>query len=337
MPAPPLTHHDILALVEPFARRGRHVDPGACNRIERRIAFQPLEHPAGAAPGSPALRETLQLESFASGSFRLTRTLVPATGGPAATLQASGRQPAELLALVESVAPARQFQAGEGFVIARSLRFDAGSTQALLARGVAQFEGLSLTLTLPAARGVAADLLLQATGADAFDLPEDLLAVQGWDWARLARSREGWKSKLRLRGAAARRSARAEAALDLAAAHLTLTLAEPPGRFHERHVAARWGVVLRRSIPLLTTAALFVSVVLLPRFDLSESRGLWTLMYQVPTALLALAFCLQEMPQFEIPPRPRRSAAASWRVPHVAAGGALGGEAGRRRGLFRWR
>jgi len=333
MPAPPLTHHDILALAEPFARRGRHVDLVACNRLERRIAFRPVDH-AAAAPGSPALHETLALESFASGSFRLTRTLAPSGGGPAATLQSSGRRPAELFALVESVPPARQFQVGEGFVVARSLRFDAGSAQPVLARGVARLDGLSLTLNLPAARGAAADLLLQPTGAEAFDLPEDLLAVQGWDWARLARSREAWKSKLRLRGAAQRRSARAEAALDRAAAHLARTLAEPPGRFHDRHAAARWGVVARRAIPLATALGLLATIVLLPRFAIGESPGLWTLMYQVPTVLLAIAFCMQEMPQFEIPPRPRRSEAGSWRVPRESA---ATGEASRRRGRFGWR
>jgi len=96
-------------------------------------------------------------------------------------------------------------------------------------------------------------------------------------------------------------------------------------------------VAARRAIPLATAVGLFATVVLLPKFALGDSPGLWTLMYQVPTALLALAFCLQEMPQFEIPPRPRRSEAASWRRPREAAGGAAAGEAERRRGRFRWR
>ena len=40
MNAPPLTHHDILALAEPFARRGRRVDLAASDRIARRVVFQ---------------------------------------------------------------------------------------------------------------------------------------------------------------------------------------------------------------------------------------------------------------------------------------------------------
>jgi hypothetical protein len=40
----------------------------------------------------------------------------------------------------------------------------------------------------------------------------------------------------------------------------------------------------------------------------------WMLLYHVPTALVALSFWLQELPQFEIPPLPRRSSAATWRI-----------------------
>jgi hypothetical protein len=34
----------------------------------------------------------------------------------------------------------------------------------------------------------------------------------------------------------------------------------------------------------------------------------------VPTALIALSFCLQDLARFEIAPWPRRSAAPDWRV-----------------------
>ena len=40
----PLTHHEILRLIEPFTRRGRHVDLSATDRIERRIVFKPVVH-----------------------------------------------------------------------------------------------------------------------------------------------------------------------------------------------------------------------------------------------------------------------------------------------------
>ena len=314
----PLTHHDILGLVEPFARVGRHVDLVASNRLERRLVFKPAEH-AAAAPGTGPLKEVLHLDSFGTGTFRLTRTLTHPSGLQA-TLEALGPQPAALLAQVDAVAPQRQFRAGPGFVVARSYELEAAVP--VLRRGVVQADGLSLTMTVSAVRGVSADIVLaqSALGAApaaapgaALALPEDLLAVLGWDWARLIRKPGNWSSKLRLRGGAAKRTRSAEAALDTAAAHLAQTLAEPPSRFHDRHLAARRGVVLRRAIPLMTPVLLVITVLSLPRFDV-ESSPLWVLLYHVPTVCILLSFRLQELPQFEIPPWPRRSDATTWRV-----------------------
>jgi hypothetical protein len=302
----PLTHHDILGLVEPFARGGRHVDLAASNRLERRLVFKPAEHAAG------PLTEVLHLDSFGTGTFRLTRTLTH-PGGLQATLEALGPQPGALLARVDAVPPQRQFRAGAGFVVARSYALE-DAAEPVLRRGVVQADGLSLTMTVSAVRGVSADIQLAQSGTgDALALPEDLLAVLGWDWARLIRKPAGWSTKLRLRGGAARRTLTAEAALDAVAAHLARTLAEPPGRFHERHVAARRGVVFRRAIPLMTPVLLAATVLALPRFDV-ESSPLWVLLYHVPTVCILLSFRLQELPQFEIPPWPRRSDAPSWRA-----------------------
>jgi hypothetical protein len=317
MPAPPLTHHDILGLVEPFTRGGRHVDLASSNRLERRLVFKPAECAAD-MPDAGLLQEVLHLDSFGTGTFRLTRTLTHPSGLQA-TLEVLGPQPAALLAQIDGVAPQRQFRAGPGFVIARSYALDGSASVPVLRHGVVQVEALSLTMTVSAVRGVSADLLLvQAPGSasnvpgEMLALPEDLLAVLGWDWARLIRKPAGWSSKLRLRGGAARRTQSAEAALDQVAAHLAQTLAEAPGRFHDRHLAARRGVVFRRSIPLMTPVLLVIAVLALPRFDV-ESSPLWVLLYHVPTLCILLSFRLQELPQFEIPPWPRRSDAPNWR------------------------
>ena len=88
MSALPLTHHEMLALVEPFARRGRHIDLVATDRLARRILFRPVVHAMPTAP-DPGLRETLQLESLGTGSSRLTRRLA-LPGGLHATLTATG-------------------------------------------------------------------------------------------------------------------------------------------------------------------------------------------------------------------------------------------------------
>jgi hypothetical protein len=152
-------------------------------------------------------------------------------------------------------------------------------------------------------------------------LPQDLLAVLGWNWARLMPGRRqgapasgsaGWKTRLRLPGPALGRTARAEAALAQVAAHLALTLAESPERFHERHLAARWAVFFRRGIPVLNVTFMLMALWLMPHFEVGESPGLGLLLYHLPTLLIAGSFWLQEFPAFEIPPWPRRLRAANW-------------------------
>jgi hypothetical protein len=292
----PLSHHDVLELIEPFARRGHHVDLGASNRLERRLVFKPSE-----------VSQALQLEGSGTDFWRLTRTCTNAAGLKA-TLRASGSQPGELLARIEAFPAERHFREGPDWLVARSYECDAANDVQLM-QGVVQVDGLQLKLTVPASRRLSADVELVAHG---LDLPEDLLAVLGWNWARLVRGRTHWTSKLRLgRG---ERSHRAEAALDRAGAHLALTLSQPPGRYQERLRAARWGVVFRRSIPLLMAVALVAAALGLPHFDTSDRPWLWMALYHVPTALIALSFCLQDLARFEIPPWPRGSAAPDWRM-----------------------
>ena len=118
---------------------------------------------------------------------------------------------------------------------------------------------------------------------------------------------------MRLRGRAALRNARAETALALAATHLAQTLAEPPARFHDRLFAARRRAFLRRGIPTLTAITLLLTLAALAHLDGDRAPGLWMALYHVPTFLVALSFCLQELPRFGIPPWPRRLAEAAWR------------------------
>ena len=320
MSVPPLTHHEILGLVGPFTRAGRHVDLHASNRLERRLIFKPAEH--ASVPGAvPRMCEELELHSFGTGTCRLTRR-VTLPCGLSATLEAMGPEPGELLQRIESIPLEHHFRLGEGFAVARSYALDpkgargidAVAAPIVLTRGVARVEGLVLTLSLSSTRGISADLGLEPAAGEALALPEDLLAVLGWDWARLVRNGGGWKTRLRVRGGPARRTRKAENALDVAAAHLATTLAEAPARFHERWLGARWGVVLRRSIPVLTLAAILAAVLTLSRFKVKQDPGMWMLLFHVPTVLIAASFCLQELAQYEIPPLPRPSGAAHWRA-----------------------
>lgn len=313
MAAPPLTHHDILALVEPFARRGRHVDLAASQREERRLVFKPRADDASTSHAD--LRERLQLDCLDGGLYRLSRTLTPAEGAPA-TLVAQGRDLATLLADVEAVPAARHFASGPGFTIARSYTLERtrgdGSATLEMTQGVVHVASLVLTLRVSAVRRVAGDLTLEPAQGDKPTLPEDLLAVLGWNWARLVPIRQGWTSKVRLRGSPAERTARAEAALDAAAVHLATTLAAPPLRYHERLSRQRWGVFFRRGIPTFTAIALVVAALLLPSFLPDLSMPVWVALYHVPTVIVAVSFMMQELPRFEIPPWPRPLQAQGW-------------------------
>jgi hypothetical protein len=320
MPPPPLTHHQILALVEPFTRSGRQVDLAASDRLARRLHFKPVQRPGGDGMGT--LTESLQLECHESGNHRLTRVLAPAQGhgpGPSATLQAMGTDLARLLAQVDAVPAARQFDSGPGWQVARSHDLAAsagGGTPALVfSQGEAWLDGLQFQLRVMDVKNVAGDISLRPAPGERLALPQDLLAVMGWNWVRLVPATDGWTSKLRLRGRGQARSAAAEQALGQAARHLAQVLAQPPGQYHARWRAARWGVVLRRSIPSLTALGLVVGALLLPRITGNELSGVWMALHYVPIAILALSFTVQELARFEIPPLPRRLKAAQWRSP----------------------
>lgn len=344
MPPPPLTHHQILALVAPFSQAGRQVDLAASDRLARQLRFKPRQLPASGS--TPALTETLLLDCHEGGHHRLTRTLTPdaeapaGTAGlppasgpapaptpaspaagllpwPSATLETVGTDPAALLARIDAVPAARQFDAGAGWRIARSHALQqpahGGAPMLSFTSGEARLDGLTLRLQVMDVKNVPGDIALQRAPGELLALPDDVLAVIGWNWARLLPDPNGWTSKLRLRGQGARRSAKAEAALAQAAQHLAAVLAAPPAQYHRQWWLARWGVVLRRGIPTLTGAGLIAGALLLPRSADEELRGMWMVLHYVPIALLALSFTLQELARFEIPPLPRRLRAAQWR------------------------
>lgn len=315
MSAPPLTHHDIVALIEPFARRGRHVDLAASRREERRLVFKPPAR-QDREPASGVVRDSLQLECPSGGLYRLTRTVTHAEGGQA-TLRAHGADLAALLAAVEAIPVERHFASGPGFVIARSYGLDAtsggGAGSLVLTQGTVRVGGLLLTLNVPPVRRVAAEIWLEPAAHERFALPEDLLAVLGWDWTRLVRRGDGWMTRLRLRGTLEQRTRGAEAALDRAATHLARTLSEPPARYHARLTVARWGAFFRRGIPTLTALALVATVLLSAPFRDALPTHVLVALYHVPTLFVALSFVLQELPRFEVPPWPRSSRAPDWR------------------------
>jgi hypothetical protein len=317
MTSHPLTHHEIFTLVEPFTRRGRHVDLEASDRIERRIVFKPVDQVANATETS-GLRETLMLENPKPDRYRLIRTLRHPRGLEA-SLQVEGADLDDLLNRIQAVPPERQFRAKPSYAIARSYRLEPSSpettaaSQMILVRGEAQVEGLTLTLKAQTGRGMPADIEVQAPEGDNIELPEDLLAVVGWDWRRLTRVKAGWRSSLRLRGSEPTRSRDAEVKLTKTIEHLAQTLSEPPARFHERLQSARWQVVFRRAIPLLIGIGLIAGAPAIQFLELSEDSLLRMLIFHSPPLLLVLFFSMKEMPRIEIPPFPKPLTATSWR------------------------
>ncbi|WP_306476789.1 hypothetical protein [Methyloversatilis sp.] len=325
MTTAPLSHHDILALVEPFVRRGRPVDLPASDRLRRQLVFRPVTHGEG-APGGASLVEVLQLDQPAADRYRLTRTLTHASG-VAARLVAEGAPPGELLARVEAIDVQRQFRAIGHFVIGLSYRLGGGDglwrddtavDAPVLTDADVRGAGVALTMEVSSVKGVPAELKLVERGEGAVELPDDLLAVLGRDWDCFRRSltdEGGWRGTVRLRGRGVARSADAERKLEQTVAHLDRTLSRPPDAFHADWRAARWGVFLRRTIPVATCVGLILAAAAVPYFGISEDSVIHMLLFNSPPLLLVLFFSMREMPRIELPPLPRRLSAAAWRAP----------------------
>jgi hypothetical protein len=315
----PLTHHEILRLIEPFTRRGRHVDLSASNRLERRLVFKPFLH-ASETPVYDGASEILQLENTRPDAYRLIRTVTLASGA-AAKLTTEGSNPADLVARVETVQFQRHFQWVGDIPIAQSYQLkptaktpDPPMLMALTS-AEARLDDLTLTLNADTGKGYPAEIELMPKPDHPHapeNLPDDLLATLGWDWRTLNRRRTGWTSTLRAPGREPGRSRRIEIAVERTVAHLARTLAEPPRRFHDRLVRARWAVVFRRMIPLLASVALLAGGATATYVGIPEGSPLQLLIFNFPPILLLILFSMRELPRFEIPPLPRRSYAPSW-------------------------
>jgi hypothetical protein len=310
----PLTHHEIVGLVGPFARRGRHVDLAASDRMARRLVFRPVEH-APEVAALPEYRELLQLDSATPGVHRLTRTLT-LVDGVQATLIAEGPDPDVLLARIEAVPHTLQLRPGPGFTIANSHRLQDANTPQFV-RGTVRVAGLTVVLDRGSADDRYGELAMTTTLDDPLVLPDDLVAVLGWDWTRLDawtdRMARRWTAGVRLRGRGTAASRDAEGKLDRVATLLATTLSEPPARFHERQRAARWLFAFRRSIPLQVCAFLILGALLFTKAGLSQDSAIRMLIFNAPPLMLVALFCLREPPRIEWPTWPRRPTATSWR------------------------
>jgi hypothetical protein len=231
-------------------------------------------------------------------------------GGLQGSLETSGTDLQALLARLQAVPPQRHFATGDGWVLALAHELDPALR---LSRAEAEVAGLHLTLRLPAMHRIPGELEISVAPGDDIELPEDLLAVLGWQWSRLTPIAGRWTVALRPRGQGPQRTADAERRLQEALAHLAHTLAEPPARFHERQLRARWRFTLRRAVPLAGCFALMGAAVALPQLDLAPDSVFRMLIFNGPPILMVALFSMRELPRVEIPPRPRASTAPAWR------------------------
>lgn len=316
----PLTHHQILTLVAPFTRAGRQVDLAASQRLERQLAFRPVQHPA-ADGAHPALTETLWLHAPEGEPFTLRRVLA-APDGLEAELEATGSDAGALLERLAAVPVHRQWRQGTGWVMASSHRVadapDAPGSGLQPTRVAVQLPGFRLRWTPPPVHSRLGELRLAAAGAGA-QLPDDLLAVLGYPWTRLVAMDGAWIGQLRQRGTGLAAFAQAERRLVRTADHLAATLAAPPAQFHPRHRGARWRVAGRRSIPALLSLGLVAGAAAVPQLTLAPESVLRMLILNAPPLLLIGFFCLREVPRIEIPPLPRPLRQAAWLQPAALA------------------
>jgi hypothetical protein len=317
MPSPPLTHHDILGLIAPFTRRGRELDLAGSDRMARRLVFKPMVIDGDSA-SSPELTDTLHVESLEDARFALERILTYGSGLNA-SLHIQGRDASALLADINAIDAQSLFRCGPAYAMATSYQLTPANTgqnaapaapTMALTRGLVRLNGLTLAVKMPAVKGYAAELEL--TSDSVIDLPDDLLAVLGRDWACLSRTRSGWRGTLEVRGNEPTRSQHAANQLEAAGIHLALTLDQPPAQFHQRLKLARWRVAGRRSVPVLFLAGLMGAAMAVPRLGLAQDSPLWMLIFNSPPLLLVFGLWLREIPSFALPRPPKRLTATSW-------------------------
>lgn len=329
----PLTHHEILALAEPFTRRGRHVDLAASDRLARRLLFKPrlrtlADH--GSPPNAPlTLKETLQLDNPAGPHFRLTRTLTD-EAGRVATLRVEGPEPGRLIEQVDAIDPGRQFPTLAGLRVASSYRLETGPRAAgrtaspsalVLIKAVTGVAGIRVTLDAQVGHGMPAEIRLETAAERSIRPPEDLLAVLGRPWGLLRPTEAGWRAHLRIPSAEPTRTPDVELKLARTLEHLVATLGMSPKHFHRVWRGARRRVLLRQTLGLL---AVFGSLAAGPAILLAgapEGSPLRLLSFGIPALLILVLLARHETLPLRLPPLPQPLPDDAWDpIPRDALG-----------------
>jgi hypothetical protein len=317
----PLTHHEILTLVGPFARDEWRVDLAATDRQNRCVVFEPRTHDHPEDPSSLSLTEHLQLENPARGRFCLRRTLTDASG-LSATLEVIGEDAASVYAQCARVPLDDHFrhQAGTLAALSYALEYRRPAPNAepgwrrRFTLGEAYVRGRRLQFDARTVPGLPAKLTLDWHPQGDIHLPGDLLAVQGWAWRPLQLMPGGWKATVKLSRREPERSREAEERFLATVAHLEQTLSQSPAHFHERFKWQRWRVVFQRSLAIQGMLAILSAIPILYWGDFGQDGQvpLWTT--GVPPVMLLAIFLSwsREVPVMEIPPLPKPLVATAW-------------------------
>lgn len=316
----PLSHHEILRHVGPFAKASRHVDLARSDRASREITFKPVAHTVTLEVMGPVrVTERLRLD-LSRPVPRLWRTVSiadgPSENGVEATLSARGEDLEVLLERILCVPVASHFRIADGALIADSYRCPEDPELPLVLReSRAHVDGFEVVLDARTVVGEPLTGTLTSLEPNArHSLPEDLVAVLGHAWSVLTERDHGWTFLLRVPAREPRRSKMTLARFEQTVRHLADALTNGPAAFHTAHKSARWRVWLRRLSPLVIIIAMLGSLPLLDRFVFDENTSMHPLALGLPN-LLILAFLYlsrHEMPSIGIPPLPRPLKPDAW-------------------------
>lgn len=320
----PLTHHEILTLVGPFARAGRHVDLQASDRQKRRLNFRIQHHEPGSISGlDEAAEESVQIENPRAGHFRLLRQITTSSGLKA-SLEVQGKTVEQVFQGMDSIALPAHFSTAAGPTAALNYRLKAGKNlgedqdwEKRFMGGSCQVHGRLLEVDASAVPGMPAEIRLNAHPDGDGPIPDDLLAVIGRHWRPLDARAGHWKGTIKLPKREPARSGQAQERFLRTVEHLQQVLGDAPSAFHERFSKQRWVVVWRRLLWIqVGMLGMLFMLVLAMVLDFGEPDQLPIWMNNVPPMLLLAAFMFWswEIPRFEFPPRPKPILAASWQA-----------------------
>lgn len=324
MTAQPLSHHQILALAEPFVRRGLHVDLAASDRLERRVLFKPvtitdglMEHPLITETYSFVDSGTTRGIMGGGNAPRITRSLKTGQHDLIASVSADGHDGAEIIARLAAVPLERFFVDGPGAQLAHAFLMSSDPEAHLtLLRTHATAAGLHVLSEMPEIAGYPADITITDPKTAISTIDDDLLQILGRRWARLetrqAKVGQAWRSMLRVKRSEPQRSEQAASDIAAAVTHIARVFSDTPAAYHEAFARQRWAVTGRRAIPLLASIALLAVGSLAMKIPWVHGSALQMLIFNSPPLLLIALFSMRELPRIEIPRIPRQSQATSW-------------------------